>query len=169
MFFRRTIGAALTAAAVLGTVAIVRSIMEEEKTEEEAADDSVNFINLDNGDETEEEFAPEIVEIAKLYPYLDKHFIAEQFARNGAFNKEYPEDTLITISHKAKFADPHTMQDYVKISEENGYVSEELSETENVIVKKMFTTEEAILSDIYNVSNQVACLGGTYEGYKIEK
>ena len=168
MLFGKTIGAALTAAAVVGTALLVKSVLDEEKEEKEQEEkDEVRFINISDttGEET---YAPEILEVAKLYPYLDKHFIAEQFARNEAFTKQYPEDTLITIAHKAKFADARVLADYAKIAEDNGYSSEALDETENVITKKMFVTDGSILSDIYNVANQVACLGGTYEGYKID-
>ena len=162
--FRRTIGAAFAAAAIIAAGAVIKILLDDTNGFEEE-DDEVNFINIEDG---EVEVSPEIIEIAKLYPYLDKKFIAEQFARNGAFNKEYPEDTLITIAHKAKFPDAYTMEEYSKIVEENGYTVEKLDETENIISKKMFTTDGAILSDIYNVSNQVACLKGTYEGYKID-
>ena len=162
--FRRTIGAALAATAIIAAGAVIKLLLDETNTYDEE-DDEVNFINIDDG---EAEVSPEILEIAKLYPYLDKKFIAEQFARNEALNKEYPEDTLITIAHKAKFPDAWTLEEYTKIVTENGYTAEKLNDTENIISKKMFTTDGAILSDIYNVSNQVACLKGTYEGYKID-
>ncbi|MBP3891353.1 MAG: hypothetical protein J6D29_04195 [Solobacterium sp.] len=165
MLFRRTIGAALVASAVLAAAALIKELEKENKEDE----DEVRFIHIDDDAKPKEEnVAPEILEIAKLYPYLDKGFIAEQFSRNEVFNNEYPENTLVTISHKAKFKDAWTMQEYIKIVEENGYKSEALSETENIITKKMFTTDGAILSDIYNVANQVACVKGTYEGYKID-
>ena len=162
--FRRVIGAAVAATAVIAAGALVKLLLDDAEDFEEE-DDEVNFINIEDGDA---EIPAEVQEIAKLYPYLDHKFIAEQFARNDVFNKEYPEDTLITISHKAKFKDAWTLEEYTKIVEENGYTAERLNETENIISKKMFTTEGAILSDIYNVANQVAYLKGTYEGYKID-
>lgn len=161
---RRTIGAALAATAVIAAGAIIKLVLDNTENFDEE-DDEVNFINIEDGDEV----TPEVQEIAKLYPYLDKKFIAEQFGRNEVFNKEYPEDTLITIAHKAKFDDAWTLQEYAKIVEDNGYTVSPLNETENIVSKKMFTTEGAILSDIYNVANQVACLKGVYEGYKIDK
>ena len=51
---------------------------------------------------------------------------------------------------------------------ENGYDVEELNTKEIVVAKKLYSTDGAILSDIYNVANQVNCLNGTYEGYKID-
>ena len=44
----------------------------------------------------------------------------------------------------------------------------ELNTKEIVVAKKLYSTDGAILSDIYNVANQVNCLNGTYEGYKID-
>lgn len=163
--FRRTIGAALAAGVVVAAAALIRVLEKEAEEEEERK----NYINLeDNAEGTKKNVAPEILEIAELYPYLDTAFIAEQFGRNEVFNSEYPENTLITIAHKAKFPDAWTMQEYIKIVKENGYESEALSDTENIISKKMFSKDGAILSDIYNVANQVACVKGTYEGYKID-
>ena len=77
------------------------------------------------------------------------------------------EDTLITITHKAKFEDAATMKEFLAIAEANGFSGSELNETEGSITKKMFTEDGAILSDIYNVANQASCLHGTYEGYSI--
>ena len=170
---KRLIGAAIAAGAAIGIAAAVKLILQNEEDEEEESE--VRFISLkdedevkEEGEEKKEEYSEEVLEIAELYPYLDVKFIAEQFGRNGAFNEQYPEDSLITISHKAKFDDTQTMNSFVKIGEDNGYGSEILNETEVKISRKMFTEDGAILSDIFNVANQVACLKGVYEGYNIE-
>jgi hypothetical protein len=170
---KRLIGAAIAAGAAIGIAAAVKLILQNEEDEEEESE--VRFISLkdedevkEEGEEKKEEYSEEVLEIAELYPYLDVKFIAEQFGRNDAFNEQYPEDSLITISHKAKFDDTQTMNSFVKIGEDNGYGSEILNETEVKISRKMFTEDGAILSDIFNVANQVACLKGVYEGYNIE-
>ena len=166
---KRMIGAAIAAGAAIGIAAAVKLILQKEEEEEES---EVRFISLKDGEEAEEEkkeeYSEEVLEIAELYPYLDVKFIAEQFGRNEAFNEQYPEDSLITISHKAKFEDAQTMNSFVKIGEDNGYGSEILNETEVKITRKLFTEDGAILSDIFNVANQVSCLKGVYEGYNIE-
>ncbi|MBQ9328531.1 MAG: hypothetical protein IJ225_08375 [Solobacterium sp.] len=169
---KRIIGAAVASAAAIGVAAAVKLIVDRDNNEEEN-EDEVRFVSLDDAEETpeevkEEEFAPEINEIAELYPYLAKTFIAEQFARNEVFNEQYPEDSLVTITHKAKFEDGEVLGEFTKIGEDNGYTAEVLNETEAAITRKMFTEDGSILSDIYNVANQVACLKGTYEGYNIE-
>jgi len=174
--FRRWLGAAIVAGAAIGIVAAVKLLMQEDEEEDEKQDESeVRFISLndepeisDEADKAVEEYTAEVLEIAELYPYLDVKFVAEQFARNDAFNEQYPEDSLITITHKAKFEDEETRNAFVKIGEDNGYTSETLNDTVVTISRKMFTEDGAILSDIYNVANQVACLKGTYEGYNIE-
>ncbi|MBR2761322.1 MAG: hypothetical protein IKD66_09125 [Solobacterium sp.] len=171
---KRMIGAAIAAGAAIGIAAAVKLILQKEEEEEES---EVRFISLKDGEEADEEkkeeekkeeYSEEVLEIAELYPYLDVKFIAEQFGRNEAFNEQYPEDSLITISHKAKFEDAQTMNSFVKIGEDNGYGSEILNETEVKITRKLFTEDGAILSDIFNVANQVSCLKGVYEGYNIE-
>lgn len=180
--FKRMIGAAIAAGAAIGIAAAVKLILEKDEEDEEESE--VRFISLNDNEEEEkvkeeekeaekeeekkEEFSEEVLEIAELYPYLDVKFVAEQFGRNEAFNEQYPEDSLITISHKAKFEDAETMNAFVKIGEDNGYGSEILNEKEVKISRKMFTEDGAILSDIFNVANQVACLKGIYEGYNIE-
>ena len=171
---RKSIMASLLLAGAIGTGIIIRSLLNEAIKQDQEEDDEINFINIKEeiDDEDEDELlasnaSPEVEEIAKLYPYLKKDFIAEQFERNDAFNREYPEDTLITISHKARFVDEEVRKAFVGIAEENGYMCKE--DEDNVeITKKMFTEDGSILSDIYNVSNQVACLKGTYKGYKID-
>ncbi|MBQ6451388.1 MAG: hypothetical protein IJJ29_05640 [Solobacterium sp.] len=169
--FRRTIGTALAAAVITAAALIIKKLDEqtEKPAETEEDDDRVNFVDIvDEDEEQEKKYPAEVTEIAEVYPYLKPAFIAEQLARNDAFNREYPEDTLVTICHKAKFEDPAVTEEYLRIASDNGYGTEKINENENQIIKKMFTTEGAILSDIYNVSNQVAALGGTYEGYKID-
>ena len=165
--FRRTIGAALAAAAITAAALIIKELDKETEVPEEEDDDSVHFVDLDDS-EDEVEYPEEVKEIAEVYPYLEPWFISEQLNRNDAFNREYPEDTLITITHKAKFDDAETAEDYLNIAVDNGYKTEKLSDVESLIIKKMFTADGVILSDIYNVANQVACLRGQYEGYKID-
>lgn len=176
---KRILGAAIAAGAAIGAAAIVKLIIDQETGEEEPEEaEEVRFISIEDKAEEEKpaekaaetkEYPAEIEEIATLYPYLSKDFIAEQFGRNAAFNEQYPEDSLITITHKAKFGDTETMKEFTKIGEDNGYASEILNDTEATITRKMFTEDGSILSDIYNVSNQVACLKGTYEGYNIAR
>ncbi len=175
---KRLLGAAVATAAAVGVAALVKVLMDDNSTEENDEENEVRFISIDDAKNEAEnaepagtdgdDYSKEVNEIAGLYPYLGKDFIAEQFSRNSAFNEQYPEDSLVKITHKAKFESEETMKDFVKIGEDNGYTSEILNETEASICRKLFTEDGSILSDIYNVANQVSCLKGVYEGYNIE-
>ena len=70
---------------------------------------------------------------------------------------------VVTVLSKKK-----EKEQFLEIAKENGYDVEELNTKEIVVAKKLYSTDGAILSDIYNVANQVNCLNGTYEGYKID-
>lgn len=172
--FRKTL-AALTLTAVAATTAAVFTVLSKKDKEEE--DDEVHFINIDDvaeeieeevEKEVEQEVSEEVKEISSIYPYLSTEFIAEQFARNDVFNREYPEDTLITIAHKVCFKDEDMGNEFCRIASENGYEIEVLNDEEALIKKQMYAVNGSILSDIYNVANQVNCLSGIYEGYKID-
>ena len=168
---RKILGAAVAATAVTAVVAAV--LMKKEKKETEEYDEPIHFINIDddegeNEEKVVEEISGEVKEIATIYPYLSTEFIAEQFARNAAFNEQYPEDTLVTMSHKARFSHEEEKLQFVDIASQNGYEVKEVNSKEIIATKKLYTTDGAILSDIYNVANQVNCLNGTYEGYNID-
>lgn len=174
---KRIIGATVAAGAAITCAAVVKLLLDKEETIDDEEENEVRFISLENAKEGTEgktdaepkkEAAPEVLEIAGLYPYLSHDFIAEQLSRNAIFNEKYPEDSLITITHKAKFENEQAKSDFIKIGEDNGYSAEVLNEKEASISRKMFTEDGSILSDIYNVANQVACLKGIYEGYNIE-
>lgn len=178
--FRRFLAlAAATGAAIAVTAAVKTVSRKKNSAPEEEDDDSVNFIEIDSDEEEssekkeeapaeQKEYAPEVKEISELYPYLGLDYIEEQLKRNDAFNTEYPEDTLVTISHKAEFESDDAKFSFRTIAEQNGYEVKDLGEKECLAVHKMFTQNGAILSDIFNVANQVGCLKGSYEGYKIE-
>ncbi len=91
-----------------------------------------------------------------------------QYGRNPVFEQEYPENTLVTMNHKAKFETPEVLKEFTEIAEQNGYAVENLSETSCIASRKMFTQAGSILSDIFNMANQVNALGGTYGGYRID-
>ena len=166
---RKILGAAVAATAVTAAVATV--VMKKNKKETEEYDEPIHFINIDDDEGEEkvvEEISEEVKEIATIYPYLSTEFIAEQFARNAAFNEQYPEDTLVIMSHKARFSHEEEKLQFVDIASQNGYEVKEVNSKEIIATKKLYTTDGAILSDIYNVANQVNYLNGTYEGYNID-
>ncbi len=194
---RRSVTASLISAALAAAAFAAYKLINEddrkskEKEDTENEDEEVNFIHIQSDDEPEEaaekeetaekpaeaaaeekseaaEENPAIAEIADLYPYLSREFIAVQYGRNPVFEQEYPENTLVTMNHKAKFETPEVLKEFTEIAEQNGYAVENLSETSCIASRKMFTQAGSILSDIFNMANQVNALGGTYGGYRID-
>ncbi|MCR5229583.1 MAG: hypothetical protein K6D03_05615 [Solobacterium sp.] len=177
MIRRLIMAAVVSAAAVAATMLYTKQNEKDEEKDKKIEDDAdeIRFIDLEQENEEKEAEKPEqpeesesVKEISELYPYLGTKFIAEQFVRNEAFNEQYPEDTLITITHKVKFEDIDLLSQFISIAEDSGYTAAALNEKEFTVSKKMFTENGSILSDIYNIANQTACLKGTYEGYNIE-
>lgn len=180
MFKKRLLLSIISAAAATAAYAVYKQLKSEdmdETDEFEEEDDEVNFIEISDGEEEqpaetelikEVEVPAEVKEIAPLYPYLSEGFIAGVFARHEEFEKTYPEDSLITVRHTASFEAPEGMDTLLKIADEEGYLAEAADGKMCVLTRKMFTEEGSILGEIYNVANQVAALGGTYQGYTID-
>lgn len=172
--FKKMFAVAFATGAAVAAAVVYKVVTDKaaRDNEPEEKDDQVHFISIDDEEEEEStavsENLDQIMEIAALYPNLDMKFVAEQFARNEAFNTQYPTDTLIEITHKAKFDDPKTLEGFAKICADNGYTFEKLSDTEGTVTHSFFTEDGAILSDIYNIANQTNYLKGIYEGYNIE-
>ena len=154
------------------------ALLDEVLKEEDLPMDKESLRNIDLAvDEPEEKletavagkpYAPEVEQIAELYQFLDKDFIEELFYKNSEFTSKFPVDTLIRLSHKCYFTDTAIMREFERIAVNNGYAAEEMNSHETVVSRKMFTEEGSILSDIFNVANQVEALHGSYEGYRID-
>ncbi len=154
------------------------ALLDEVLKEEDLPMDKESLRNIDLAvDEPEEKletavagkpYAPEVEQIAELYQFLDKDFIEELFYKNSEFTSKFPVDTLIRLSHKCYFTDTAIMREFERIAVNNGYAAEEMNSHETVVSRKMFTEEGSILSDIFNVANQVEALRGSYEGYRID-
>lgn len=154
------------------------ALLDEVLKTEDLPMDEESLRNIDLGVDVPEEqletavagkpYAPEVEQIAELYQFLDKDFIEELFYKNSEFTAKFPVDTLIRLSHKCYFADTAIMREFERIAVNNGYAAEEMNDHETVVSRKMFTEEGSILSDIFNVANQVEALRGSYEGYRID-
>ena len=139
--------------------------VEEEKPADEQAEEE----KPEETQPAEEEAAGanELDAIAQLYPYLSKEFIAQQFAKNADYNREYPADTLVRLIHTVQFDDPSALTSCEEIARRRGYEIEPSGDHEVKISRRLFTENGAILSDIYNVANQTACLNGSWLGVDI--
>lgn len=170
---------------------------EDAKDDSGAQDDSVSFVAIDDGNEESEPKEPqetaeqkteeepeekedgkaevredtaensELDAIAQLYPYLSKDFIASQFAKNADYNRDYPADTLVRLVHTVSFEDAAALSSFEEIARRRGYEIEPFGDHQVKVSRRLFTENGAILSDIYNVANQTACLKGSWLGVDI--
>ena len=178
---RKLVWAGIAVVAVNAALNVYLENKEKEVEEELDEENEVNFINImDDEDEEldetkmtpfhakQEGYANEIEEISDLYTHLHPDFIASVFEKKEEFDEEYPVDTLIEISHSACFPSEKLNDLCIEVMRGNGYTCIK-DGLDLVLRRKLFTEDASILSDIYNVANQVACLDGEYLGYTIEK
>ncbi len=125
--------------------------------EEETEDDVVADVQQDKSEEDED-----VLEVSGLYPYLSTSFIAKTLSRNEEFNTNFPEDTLVSVLHTCQFDDMRSLLNFEAIMADAGYISQHDDNLEVRSAKRFFSEEGAIISDILNVANQAAALGGRY-------
>lgn len=172
--FRRTVLSAFAIAAGVAAGILLKVLQDskEERENDYDDDEEIHFIRINDDDDEPEtapepETSPEVKEICGLYPYLTPAFVGDLLNKNSSLNSEYPEDTLITLTHSISFDDEKTAAEFTEIMETAGYQCQ----TEGTAVtasKKLFTEDGAIISDIMNVANQAAALKGTYKDYQIQ-
>ena len=172
--FRRTIASALITAAAVAAALAYKALLEskEEPEKEENDDDEIRFIRISDDDEPkakEPEMPKEVQEICAVYPYLNADFVKEELAKSAGLNAEYPEDTLVTVTHNAAFPEESGAKTFTEIMTDNGYICESDAPLLVSASRRFFTEEGAILSDVLNVANQANALGGTYQEYFIIK
>ena len=166
MFQRTLAGALLIAAGTAAGLAykLIRDRRNEMPGEDD--DDEIRFISITD-DEEPEEISNEAKELCTVYPYLDPSFADHMLKENADLNERYPEDTLVTITHTVSFADEKSADEFADIMEPNGY---EIIKDGNDLqaVRRFFTRDGAIVSDILNVANQTEALNGVYRNYLAE-
>ena len=175
--FHKTIFGALIAAAAAGALVAVKVLKDQNKEEGEPEkdeeDEDVHFIRIEDGDAPEEkkeerQLSPEVQEVVAVYPYLNPDFVEETLGKNDELNREYADDTLVTVTHHAEFSDAEELKAFDEILTNGGYEvkTEDLKADAS---RKFYTQAGAVISDILNVANQTAALKGTYTGYDITK
>lgn len=176
--FRKSIFTAVGMAAAAAAGAAAYMLVKNKKEAKETSDDEIHFITIEDGESEEEEEpqepqtysaegrSAEVKEIAAIYPYLDPDFIEQILSKNDEFNASYDEDTLVNVSHHAKFTDAKARKAFVEIMEVGGYETE-VKGDDVLSSRKFFTQPGAIISDVLNVANQTCALCGTYESYDI--
>ena len=131
----------------------------EEKTNDS---EDIKFLQIND----EQKYSSEVEEIAKLYPSLSKRFIEKVYSQNDKLNEDYPQETLVEIKHYASFSEDDELLHFVRIMENNGYEVIK-NEKDSIVIKKFYSEKDRLISEIYNVANQVSNLGGLYTGYEI--
>lgn len=150
------------------TDAMLEDIHLEDLLEDEALEDEKVLEEVTDTD-TKREYPDAIYQISSLYPYLNLKFINAVFANFGAFNDEFQMGSACRIRHKLQFPDSQNLIAFIDIVNGLGYEIEGTDEDQNiVIVLDFINAESKILSEIYNISNQVNCLDGLYRGYELE-
>lgn len=133
----------------------------EEKT---SSNEDIKFLQIND----EQKYSAEVEEIAELYPFLSKKFIEKVYLQNDKLNEDYPQETLVEIKHYASFSEDDVLLHFVRIMENNGYEVIR-NEKDFIVIKKFYSEKDRLISEIYNVANQVSNLGGLYTGYEISE
>lgn len=197
MLRRSILGALTIVAGIGAALAVKYLSDSEKQVDDERdlfdGDDEVHFIHINDDSSTrniEDDFEAEIPpfktevsepeeeveensmdsdvkEICAVYAYLEPVFVKSLLDRNDELDEDYPEGTLVTISHAMKFDDEEASETFQQIADDNGYVCSKVGLTIRAS-KKLFTQSGAIISDVLNVSNQARALGGDYLEYTIE-
>ncbi len=171
--FRRTIAGALLTAAGIAAALVYKTLADqkEEKKEPEEEEEEIRFIRISDTDEEPEKDIrtrpQQVQEICSVYPYLDPDFVEEELRKDHIHMDEYPEDTLIQITHNAVFPNAETAETFVQIMKDSGYTAESDAPLLVTVSRRFYTVEGAVLSDVLNVANQVNALEGTYHEYFI--
>ncbi|MCF0109037.1 MAG: hypothetical protein HUJ57_02935 [Erysipelotrichaceae bacterium] len=128
-----------------------KAFVPEEKKEEE----EITFVELDDEDE------PVVNNVKKLYPYLDDAFVESILAKEEELNVDGDK---VTVKHQCSFPSEEALNTFKAIAADLGYTVDG-DELEVTVANTFDNAEGRVMSDIFNVANQVACLNGEYKGY----
>ena len=104
------------------------------------------------------------------YPYLSSRFIDDTLKFSHQFNAEYPVGTRVAIEHYAHFTAIEDLFVFAQIIRQSGYAVKEGAEDKTlVVIREMFVDNNTILHDVFKVANQVYCLSGEYQKFRITK
>ena len=135
---------------------------QQEDDAEEQTEEELKFAK------EEPQYSSEVQEINLMYPYLKPAFIAQCLKDQLGYEQRYQDNDLVTVCHDISFMNVEDLITFVRIMKEHGYQIEEAGSEQSLIISKDLIVEKGkILSDILNVSNQVACLNGNYENVRI--
>lgn len=145
---------------------------EEEQVEEAATEpDPVEETDyLQDIRKITEMYSDKVAQYNIRYPYLSSRFIDDTLKFSQQFNAEYPQGTRIVIEHQAHFNASEDLFVFAQIIRQIGYSVRESAENHSLIVmKEMYVDTNTILHDVFKVANQVYCLSGEYQKFRITK
>lgn len=106
--------------------------------------------------------------ISNKYPYLSNGFIKSVYDLKEKLNYDYNFDEKIVILHRASFEEVNNLRKFAEICLSHEYLIN--ADEEKMIVdvfKEFINTKDRIISNIFEIANQVSLLNGTYEGYNV--
>ena len=171
--FQRTLLTALTVAAGALAAALVKTVLDKRDEKQYGDDDEIRFIRISDDEEEQTVYdasskSEEVQKVCAVYPYLNPDFVEAKLAENEKLLEEYPPETMVALTHSVHFSDSNAAEEFSSIMEEAGYICVDRSDYAVAVTRKLFSEDNAIVSDILNVANQTAALNGTYENYEIQ-
>lgn len=116
----------------------------------------------------EEQFRQVYDRIHKIYPYLSNAFIRTVYDLKDSLAREYPINEKLIVLHRCIFNDVESLRQFVEIALSHNFSINADEEKLMVdVIKEYFNTDGKIITSIFEVANQSALLGGTYDGYRV--
>lgn len=134
----------------------------------EIEQESIGFNSTFTPKEEEASYSGTVYEVSELYPYLSYEMIDKILDANVGFSHVYQDNQPIKIVHRVGFDKIEDLIEFVILIKEHDYRVEENNGLDMISISKEMVVEDMIImSDIFNVSNQVYRLHGHYQGYEI--
>ena len=115
-------------------------------------------------------YAEKVAQYNIRFPYLSSRFIDDTLKFSNQFNTEYPLGTRVAIEHHMHFNAVEDLFVFAQIIRQSGYLVKEGAEDKTlIVVREMFVDNNTILHDVFKVANQVYCLSGEYQKFRITK
>lgn len=162
---------------IAGQVKAADQAVEEPEVMEEEPEEIVEEV----AQAEESDYLQDIRKITELYsekvaqynirfPYLSSRFIDDTLKFSNQFNTEYPLGTRVAIEHHMHFNAVEDLFVFAQIIRQSGYLVKEGAEDKTlIVVREMFVDNNTILHDVFKVANQVYCLSGEYQKFRITK
>ncbi len=143
-------------------------ILNEVEQEIKDNNDFSDFVRGNQQKDEELRYSGTVYEVSDLYPYLSYEMIDKILDANIGFNHVYHDNQPIKIVHRVGFDKIEDLIEFVILIKEHDYRVEENNGLDMISISKELVVEDTIIiSDIFNVSNQVYRLHGHYQGYEI--